>query len=348
MIKVRGYLALMIVKTSIASLRYRSLRLGCVSLAALVAATAAARGDDCADVTTTTALTTFQPCEGYSVELDLSTQPSDLPQPKKPAPESDGIPWIATDTNDIPATFSTTDTGVSVRTSLGTLRDYNKRSASVTLEQPAFGETIKPDFAMPSAPVERKTPLDVWTNVDLNGYNGSPDQSTRTGLGADYNFNKAAKVGVSIERGDTRNYGTPGVVADQKASAYVTLQATPLLSFDARTQWQTGNAEFAESTGADERSSFILAPKINHDFKLDDGSKLSPYLSYQREFDLSTSHKDGIDTSFDATQSVGAGVTYTDSSAYSLSVSAGVDNFGVADEAQSVSSKLQLNVPLNK
>ncbi|MBS0250806.1 MAG: hypothetical protein JSR78_07040 [Proteobacteria bacterium] len=338
----------MIVKTSISSLGHRSLRLGCVSLAAFIAATAAARADDCPDVETTAALTTLQPCENYGGELDLSTPSSALSQPQKPAPKSDGIPWIATDTNDIPATFSTTDTSVSVRTSLGTLRDYNKRSASVTIEQPAFGEAPKPDFVMPAAPVTRKTPLDVWTNVDLSGYNGSPDQSTRAGVGADYNFNKATKVGVSIEGGDTRNYGTSGVVEDQKASAYVTLQATPLLSLDARTQWQTGNAEFAETTGAGERSSFVLAPKINHDFKLDDGSKLSPYLSYQREFDLSTTRKDGVDTSFDGTQSVGAGVTFTDPNAYSLSVSAGVDNFGVADESQSVSSKLQLNVPLNK
>lgn len=339
----------MIVKTSIPPSGCRSLRLGCVSLLALVAAAATALADDCPDVQTTSDLTVLQPCDdGYGAELDLSTPTSALSQPAKPAPKSDGIPWIATDTNDIPATFNTTDTSVSVRTSLGTLRDFNNRSATVTLEQPAFGEAVKPDFALPSAPVERKTPLDVWTNVDVSGYNGSPDQSTRTGLGADYNFNKATKVGISIERGDARNFGTPGVVQDQKASAYVTLQATPLLSLDARTQWQTGNAGFAESTGADARSSFILAPKINHDFKLDDGSKVSPYLSYQREFDFSTPHTGSVDSSFDATQSVGAGVTYTDSSAYSLSVSAGVDNFGVADEAQSLSSKLQLNVPLNK
>ena len=266
----------------------------------------------------------------------------------KPAPASDAIPWIATDTNDVPATFSTSDTGVSVRTSLGTLRDYNKRSASPTIAQPEFGSAPTPDFTMPSAPVQRKTKLDVWTNVDLNGYNGSPDQSARTALGADYKLNKATTFGVSVERGDTHTESTPGVVQDQKASAYVTLQATPLLSFDARTQWQTGNAEFAETSGAAEHNSLILAPKINHDFKMDDGTTVSPYLSYQREFDVSTSRKDTVGSSFDATQSVGAGVTYTDPNEYSLSVSAGVDNFGVADEEQSLSSKFQLSVPLSK
>ncbi|HML28218.1 MAG TPA: hypothetical protein PKE16_05140, partial [Hyphomicrobium sp.] len=58
-------------------------------------------------------------------------------------------------------------------------------------------------------------------------------------------------------------------------------------------------------------------------------------------------HKDGVDPSFDA-QSAGAGITYTKPDGYSLSVSADVGNFGAADEAQSLSSKFQLSVPLNK
>jgi hypothetical protein len=188
----------------------------------------------------------------------------------------------------------------------------------------------------------------VWTNIDVNGYDGARDQSTRTGLGADYKVDKATTFGVSIERGDTRAFNTPGVSQDQKASAYVNVQATPLLSLDARTEWQTGNAEFAATSGVAERSAVVLTPKINHDFKMDDGTTLSPYVSYQREFDVSTSHKETVDPSFDATQSAGAGVTYTKPDSYSLSVSADVDNFGVTDEAQSLSSKLQLSVPLNK
>jgi hypothetical protein len=140
----------------------------------------------------------------------------------------------------------------------------------------------------------------------------------------------------------------PGVTEDQKASAYMNLQATPLLSLDARTEWQTGNAEFTANSGVAERGAFVLTPKINHDFKLDNGTTLSPYVSYQREFDVSASRKDAVDPSFDATQSAGAGVTYTIPNSYSLSVSADVDNFGATDEAQSLSSKFQLSVPLNK
>jgi hypothetical protein len=41
-------------------------------------------------------------------------------------------------------------------------------------------------------------------------------------------------------------------------------------------------------------------------------------------------------------------VTYSKTDSYSLSVSADVDNFGVTDEAQSLSSKFQLSVPFGK
>lgn len=339
----------MIVKAPILPTRYRNLALGCATMTMVFVVSAAAHADDdCTTDQSATTITEVQPCEPYGVELDLSTPPSALSQPSKPAPKSDAIPWIATDTNDIPATFSKSDTGVSVRTSLGTLRDYNARSASPTIEQPAFGEAPKTDFAMPSAPAVRKTPLDVWTNIDVNGYDGERDQSTRTGLGADYKLSKTTTVGVSVEQGDSHAGSSPGDAQDQKASAYVSLKATPLLSLDARTEWQAGNAEFSQATGTSERSAVILAPKINHDFKLDDGAKVSPYLSYQHEFDVTSSHKEGVDPSFDATQSAGAGITYTKPDAYSLSVSADVDNFGVTNEDQSLRSKFQLSVPLDK
>lgn len=325
----------------------RSLCFGLAGLAAVFASTAA-QAEDCIDVESTTPATQFQPCDSFGTELDLSTPEPTQPVAAKPAPKSDAIPWIATDTNDVPAKFTTSDTGVSVRTSLGTVREYNARSASPTIEQPEFGQPVKPDFTMPGAPITRKTPIDVWTNIDVNGYDGSRDQSTRAGVGADYKFNKMTTFGVSVETGDAHSTNTPGSVEDQKASAYVTLQATPLLSLDARTEWQAGNAEFAETSGAAERGALVLAPKINHDFKMDNGTTLSPYLSYQREFDVSKTHKDGVDQTFDATQSAGAGVTYTKPDAYSLSVSADVDNFGVADEEQSLTSKFKLSVPLNK
>lgn len=332
----------------------RNLLCGFVSLAMLSGAAIPAHAeDDCIDVQSTSAVPDFKPCE--TLEPDLSQADlnsvileSSASKVKKPARSAYSVPWIANSPQEVPATFSTSDTGVSVKTSLGTLREFNARTASPSIEQPSYGPAPKTNFALPQAPVLPKSPLDVWTSVDVNGFDGQKDQSTRTGVGADYKYSKSTKFGVSVERGDTHAYNTSGVSEDQKASAYVNLQATPLFSLDARSEWQTGNAEFAASSGAAERGAVILAPKINHDIKMDNGTTLSPYVSYQREFDMSTSHAEGVDTSFSATQSAGAGVTYTKPDAYSLSVSADVDNFGAADQAQSLSSKFKLSVPLNK
>ncbi|MFT3730757.1 MAG: hypothetical protein QM780_04915 [Hyphomicrobium sp.] len=349
MIKVRGYLAMMISKSQYVAAFSRGLRLALLSTAALWSIPSAVRAEDCVDVQSTSPVPDFQPCEMLEPDLD----PADLnsiilessaSKPKKAATASDAIPWIATNPQDVPAAFSTSDTGVSVKTSLGTLRDYNARSASPVVEQPAFGPAPKTDFTMPQAPVAPKTPLDVWTSIDVNGYDGSRDQSTRTGVGADYKFNKMTTLGVSIERGDSRSATVTAVEEDQKASAYVTLQATPLLSLDARTEWQAGNEAFAESSGAAEKGAFILAPKINKSFKMDDGTTLSPFVTYQREFDVSASRKDSVDTSLDATQSAGAGVTYTKPDAYSLSVSADVDNFGATEQ----SSESEQQIPAER
>jgi hypothetical protein len=351
MIKVRGYPAHMISYISTATSKLYNMRYGVVSLAALFVASSA-YAEDCVNSQSTSPVADFQPCEDgqpqweqqdwNSIILESSSGKS-----KSASTSADGIPWIATDATGVPANFSTSDAGVSVRTSLGTVRDYNARSASPSIEQPRFGDAPTTNFDMPKAVIAPKTPLDVWTNLDVNGYDGSRDQSTRAGLGADYKLSKITTFGVSLERGDARSATVSGVTEDQKASAYMNLQATPLLSLDARTEWQTGNAEFAAASGAAERGAFILAPKINRDFKMDNGTTLSPYLSYQREFDLS-SRKDTTVTGFDPAQSAGAGVTYTKPDSYSLSVSADVGNFGSTEEAQSLSSKFQLSVPLNK
>ncbi len=337
----------MIMKTRQADRGKFTLRLSVASFSALFLLTGVSHAEDCVDVQSTAAVADFKPCEEFEPQIDLNAALAEHAAPAEAAASSDSVPWIATDTRDLPATFSTSDTGVSVRTSLGTWRDYNVRTASPSITQPELG-SVPTAFDLPKAPVAAKTPIDVWSNLDVEGFDGSRDQSTRTGVGADYTLNKAAVVGVSVEHGDARSALVPGIEQDQKASAYMTLQATPLLSLDARTEWQSGNAEFAEASGAAERGAVILAPKLNKSFQLDNGTTLSPFLSYQREIDVSASHKYGVDPTLDAVQSAGAGITYSKPDAYTLSVTADVDNFGAAEDQQSLSSRFQLSVPLSK
>lgn len=313
----------------------------------LLAWTAAGHAEDCIDVQSTAAVADFKPCEEAEPQIDLNAALEEHPASAADTSKSDSIPWIATDTRGVPATFTPSATGVSVRTSLGTWRDYNARTASPTLEQPEFG-AAQSAFDLPKAPVAPKTPVNVWSSLDLQGYDGSRDQATRAGLGADYTFNKATIFGVSVEHADSKTASTTASEQDQKASAYLTLKATPMLSLDARTEWEVGNSEFAATSGTTDKGAVILAPKLNKSFTLEDGTTLSPFLTYQHEFDVSRSRKEGATPAPEDMQSAGAGVTYSKSDGYSLSVSADVDNLGATAEQQSLSSKFQFSVPLNK
>ncbi|MBS0269262.1 MAG: hypothetical protein JSS54_09805 [Proteobacteria bacterium] len=309
------------------------------SLAVLFGAASGIRAEDCVDVQSNTSEPDFMDCE-QGIEFDLDAALAEQTMPTASA-ATDGLPWIALSKGTVPSKFNANDGSMSVRTSLGTLRDYNSRTVSVQqAEYAADPYTLK----LPKTAAAPNTPVDVWSNIDLSGLDNASSQSSRVGFGADYKISRKASVGLVLERGDARSSATSGVAQDQKAAAYVTLQAVPMFSIDARTEWEA-NGGSASTTGTAEKSAFILAPKVNHSFSLDGGSTLEPFVTYKRAFDLSTNHKEMTDSSFDTT-SAGAGVTYTKPDAYSLSVTADVDNLGASTEPQSLSSKFQLSVPI--
>ncbi|RUP10462.1 hypothetical protein [Hyphomicrobium sp.] len=311
------------------------------SLTVLFGAASGGRAEDCVDVQSNTSEPDFMNCE-QAIEFDLEAALAEQTMlPAATGASTDGLPWIALSKGTVPSKFNATDGNVSVRTSLGTLRDYNLRTVSA--QQPEYAadpSTLK----LPKSAAAPNAPVDVWSNIDLSGLNNASSQSSRIGFGADYKISRKASVGLVLERGEARSSATPGIAQDQKAAAYVTLQAAPMFSIDARTEWEA-NGGSASSTGTAEKSAVIFAPKINHSFSLDGGSTLEPFVTYKRAFDLSASHKEMTDSSFDTT-SAGAGVTYTKPDAYSLSVTADVDNLGASTEPQSLSSKFQLSVPI--
>jgi hypothetical protein len=314
----------------------RSSLLCLASLMALFALAPLAQADECLDTTSSTATPDFVPCTMNLPEIDLDAALAEQAK-ATPSKAADGTPWIAQSDKGIPLTVNPSDTGVSVRTSLDDLRNYNTRS--YTLDADGTGGPALPKTATP------KLPVDLWTNLDVEGYGGERDQSTRAGFGADYKLSPAAKVGVSVERGSAHAVDA-AAEQDSKASAYVTLQATPLLSVDARTQWQAGNAEFAAANGAAEKSSIVIAPTIKHSFAVGDGKTISPFVTYQREFDLSETGRE-LDASAFPERSAGAGITYTNPDAYTLSVTTDVGGLGETETDRSVSSKFRLSVPIN-
>lgn len=317
----------------------------CVALAAISAAAAGAdiANADCADATVSAEDANLALCDLAAPQqliIDgLSSSMSGGPSPNS----AEGTPWIAQSSNQMPVTLNATDDTVSLRTSLGTFRDYNSRIATRTIDTSSV--LSSPALTLPKGPGAPPSPFDVWSSVDVGGFENSKDKSLRTGLGADYKPTQMARFGVAVERGDARSATISGAEQDAKASAYVTLQAMPALSLDARTEWQSGNAEFAAASGAAEKAAVILAPKVNHTFQLEGGTTLAPFVTYKREFDLGIAGREASDAPLAPTQSAGGGMTYTKPDAYSLSVTADVDGPG-ATEPENVNGKVQLSVPL--
>jgi hypothetical protein len=313
----------------------------CAALAAISSAAAAdVANADCADATAGASETNLTLC-------DLSPPPQQLvidgSTGATVAGHAYATPWIAQGSNQIPVTLNATDTAVSLRMSLDALRDYNSRAAMRTIDTSSV--LASPVLAMPKGPAAPRSPFDVWSSVDVGGFADSKNESLRTGLGADYKPTQMTSFGVAVERGDARSATSSGAEENAKASAYVTLQAMPALTVDARTEWQSGNAEFAATSGAAEKAAVILAPKINHSFALDGGTTIAPFITYKREFDLGISGREAGDAALPATQSAGGGMTYTKPDAYSLSITADVDGLS-ATEPESVNGKVQLSVPL--
>lgn len=322
----------------------RAVRVCFASLVALISVTSIARADDCVNMTTTTAEPDFAPCTVDEPQLDVDAAVAEhAAGAASNAKIEAGTPWIADSGNDVPLTLNSSGAGVSMRTSLGTWRDYQARAASKSIAvSPAFSPA---DLTLPKAPAAPKSPLDIWTSVDVEGYEGARDQAMRAGVGADFKIDHATTLGVSAEQGDARSANSTGPEQDSKMAAYVTLQAAPMLSLDARTEWQAGNAEFAAASGAAERSSVILAPRLNKAFSLNGGETIEPFVTYKHEFDLSSAGREANDATATTTQSAGAGVTYSKPDAYSLSVTTDVEGLG-ATEPQSLNSKFQLSVPI--
>jgi hypothetical protein len=310
-------------------------------LAALLLGAATAHADDCEITTSAAAVPDFSPCAFADPQLDLdaiAAQRFTITAKKK---QSDGTPWIEQSTAGVPLTVTSSDGGVSMRTSIADWRDYNVREAMRSIDSKAPVSSL--GFELPKAPAPLKTPLDVWSSVDVQGYHGIGGESVRAGVGADYKLTKTATVGVTLEHGKAE-LGT-GSALDSKMAAYVALHPVSILTFDARTEWQTGNADFAAAAGAAQMSTFSFSPRIDHSFALDDGKTIEPFVSYKHQFDLGSSAEVGAGIA--ASQSAGAGVTFTDPNSYSLSLTTDLQGIGGSPESKSLNSSLRLKVPID-
>ncbi len=250
----------------------------------------------------------------------------------------------------IPFELKPTDTGVSAKTSIGTLRDYNSR---LTTRQYDSVKGLSSATLTTPKTVLQKPAIDIWTNIDAQGYSdpsSAPDgndlttltspsasKMTRTSAGADYALGSSALLGIAAERSQTVEE-TAAPRDDEKLAAFAAFKATPGLSIQAKTQWERGIADFGAGMVANEKSSISVSPRLSHPFALDGGQSLEPYVTIKQEFAVDAA-------SSEQTGSAGAGLTLTQPNTYSLSVSTDVDGLG-RDEPATVKGQLQLKLPL--
>jgi len=282
-------------------------------------------------------------CEVLSPLLDLS-----LPASNAAAALSKDTPAVpefgamsASTAAPAPLAVQSSEDSVSARASLQTLRDYNSQKAKLKVEQ---AQRVAPDaLVAPKTPVASKSAVDVWSSLNADGLNEAT-KSVRAGAGLDYKLVKNASVGVFAERSETiAPQVSGGDQSEDKVAAYMAFKALPAVTIDTTTQWETVTAaDPAVGKQTEDKGSIIVAPRIGKSFALDNGQTIAPFVTVKREIDLAgkTTRSDTA-----ATDSAGAGVTFTKPDSYSLSVTTDVSAAGASDPA-SVNSRLQFKLPL--
>lgn len=244
----------------------------------------------------------------------------------------------------VPFDLKQSSSGVSVRTGLGALNDYNAKSLSRKID--SVKGSVPPNVTLPKTVPTPKPPLDIWTNVEAQGLSGETTTSVRAAIGADYTYSNRTTAGISAERAEGTATDTASQTQNEKVSAYVAFKAIPSLTVDTKTRWEKSVSGPATGLEGTEKSSVSLAPRVNHKFTLEGGKTLEPYVSVQHEIDMSGGLK-GADgkAPLSTVNSAAAGVTFTKPESYSVTVSTDVDGVGAADAAN-IKGQLQLKLPL--
>lgn len=248
----------------------------------------------------------------------------------------------------LPLAVDPGDGGVSVKSSLGQWRTFDAQMLAARVE----GATamLPGALALPKPAAASPTPVDVWTRLDVQGLAHDSDKTVRSGMGADYQVNAGAVVGIAVARADTRlaikpASAQPMSAGDDTVAAHVLLQASPLLSIDTRTQWETGTTLSHASPARIDNNSVSVAPRLKLPFALDSGQTVEPFVTVKDERVHGPTAQDAAEPGTRNIVSAGAGVTLSRPNAYTMSVTAGVEGLGASD-APNMKSRVQLDIPL--
>jgi hypothetical protein len=312
---------------------------GIAGVLGCVAVVSAQDAQNCIPLSNGAAETAAGICAELSPSLDLSV-PAGVSAPvveKNELPrDMQTSPTVAT--RPLPVAIVPSETGAVARTSLQVWRDYNNQMNQRKMD----GVTVlaPPSLALPKAPVETKGTIDVWSSLDAHGFDSETGKTVRAGAGVNYPVSTNANIGVVAERASTNSGTADKTGSDDKLAAYVAFKASPVITIDARAQFENNSGS---SPASPDKNAFFVAPRINKSFALDGGQTLEPYVTIKSEIDLAeTAPKFGNSVPID---SAGAGVTLGKPDAYSLSVKTDVSGMGRA-ESPVINSGLEFKVPL--
>ena len=245
------------------------------------------------------------------------------------------------DADPLPFAVTPSADGVSVRTGISTLNDYNAKMLAKKIENAK--KTAAPNTKLPEARAAAKPALDVWSSVTAPNQAATDGQAVRASVGADYTISPYATTGIVAERADPGM--TPGAATvtsgDEKLSAYVNFKASPVLSVDAKSEWQRTETFDISGDTLTEKSIVSIAPKLNKKYELKNGQTIEPYATVRHELDIGTT---AIDTPAHQ-NAVGAGVTLAAPDSYSMTLSTDLEGIGAAT-GSNTNTKLQFKMPL--
>lgn len=239
----------------------------------------------------------------------------------------------------LPLEITPAETGASARASLQSLRNFQSQKQARKVQD--VSAVLGAAAPKPKPAAVPPGPLDLWTRIDAQGFDASDGRSVKSGAGLDYRVVKNAHVGVVAERAESVSNAQAAAKSDDKVAAYVAFRALPVLTINAQGNWERTAAADPAMTAAGEKTSVAVAPRLSKSYALGGGETIAPYLEVKREIEIGAA----ADVAADA-RSAAAGVTLAKPDSYSVTVSADVSE-AAADEAPSVSSKVQLKLPLH-
>ncbi len=252
----------------------------------------------------------------------------------------------ADETSGLPVAVNPTASGFTARASSKTWRENADKNFAKQMNGAKNGDAK--DVKLPAAPRYLEPPVEIWSSLSVQDSSSvSPEQSLRTGAGANYKFSPSTTFGVSAERGEVKASPDANAAGDDNVSAFMNFKAAPMLSFDAKTNWQSSRPPGSPGSTLErsDKGSLIVSPRVSHTFVLKNGQTVEPFINYKREFDVVTTGSATTGSGTSDTQSAGTGITFAKPNSYSVGLTTDVEGLDHGAE-KSVNGKLQIKLPL--